>query len=201
MASNLALITYNEAKDILDLSNTEFDTNDNFVVDALIDAVTAAVEERIGAWVERPFDITISTPRPTTRVYLPSTDEQNPTWVAWPIRTVTSVIENGDPVDPSGYATGPWGVLTRRRSGFDVWWKTGRNNIRVVGTMGRVDATEQVPPVVKHVAAITLRHCWEQDRTVGQPLVEGAVSTPRAFSVPRRALDLVPKLVRTDGFA
>lgn len=209
MSSPLDIVTIAEARDLLTHDGSELGDRDERILARLVTSASLTLESRIGAVIIRNVDLRVDGPL-SVRLELHHGDDHP----GWPIKTITTLTETGTTLtaeNPDVTTHGPneyvidgagFGVVWRRAYGRDALWTPGRSNVRIVGTMGRWANIAAVPEHVKLAVAITARHLWEQDNTVGEPMEDGGgISPRRAYSVPARALHLVPYMTRPWGFA
>lgn len=182
--ADLDLLTFDEAAAALSRGAARLD--DDVAVDlaAVITAASVRLDHVIGAGVIRT--ITEARTARSTRVLLSS----------WPIVSITSVTNDGAAVTDYR-TTAKFGTLHR-----ECGWSCHPDAVEVTFTAGRAESTVDVESRIKVACQIVVRHMWEQDRTLGAAMVDQgiAITTPRSFSIPKRALDLVRDLTRPTIF-
>lgn len=188
----LDLLSTDEALSALARGAAAVTDADAIPLAAIITAASIRLDQLIGASVIRTVTAEVHTARRPS-ILLRS----------WPVVSIDTVTE--DDVELAATDTkleSEWGVL-RRVSGTSLSdWTTSPGGVVVTYDAGRVDSTAEVDARIKTAAQIVVRHMWEQDRTLGAALLDQSIqiTTPRSYSVPKRALELVRDLIRPTYF-
>jgi len=188
----LDLLSIDEGLAALPRGAAQVSDADAVPLSTIISAASARLDQRIGCSVIRAVDDERHTPR-RIPVLLRH----------WPVVELVSVAEDDVPlVAADTYLEPQWGVLRRVRCRSVADWTCTPGGVVVSYRAGRCGATADVDPRIKAAAQIVVRHMWEQDHTLGAAMTDQGfpLSTPRSFSVPKRALDLVADLVRPSFF-
>lgn len=198
--ATLDMITRPEALAILSREGADLSNVDEDELNRLITAASTELVRHIGASVKRPIVQQLNGGGHLVELEV------------WPIASITSVHEWVGTTDLTitervlGVANSnefiadrKFGRLRRTVSGRRYRWADGEQNIVVDYIAGRADTTTDVSEQEKRACAITVRHLWEQDKTLGMPMVDQ--QTARPWAVPLRAIQLCSELVRPTGFA
>ena len=111
-----------------------------------------------------------------------------------PVKSVTSVTDDGSLIDPSAYVlTASSGLIRLKTSLF-------------LGGVGEVVVTyvagsASVPALAQHATLETLRHLWSTQRgtSIRNPLNGDDYAPGTTFSLPQRAVELISKLASHNG--
>lgn len=172
------VVTLAEAKLQLNMTDTASDAE----LAVFISAASEAIEDYVGAVVQRPVTETFD--GGLEQVLLSKT----------PVASVTSVTDNGTVLASSAYRVSTAGVLSRVAGRFRLRFWDGVQSLTVVYVAGKVADTASVPQRVKMAALIIVQHLWETQRPAAQGPFSQASDDfdPRyAYSIPRRALELL----------
>lgn len=188
----LDLLSIDEGLAALPLGTAQVTDADAVQLSTIISAASARLEQRIGCSVFRTVDAEQHSPRRPPILLR-----------RWPVAELVSVAEDGVTLAATDTHLEPaWGVLRRVRYRGVADWTCTPGGVVVSYRAGRCGSTADVDPRIKAAAQIVVRHMWEQDHTLGAAMTDQGfpLSTPRSFSVPKRALDLVADLVRPSFF-
>lgn len=192
------------------------DTSNDTILVAMITAVSQRLDEAVGPVVVRnvadelhdggqPTITTRLRPIYSTPGVTLTTSDGSSTTTTWTAEGFADVSDQyGYLLAPSA-ETGLYSGRIRARSyGADARFPTGRSNVKVSYTAGRVAATTDVPERFKQAARVTLENWWQMIRTKGfQPesgeLDFAMTSFPR-FAVPWAAQQLLGDVWQDDDF-
>lgn len=194
-AGSRALVALDETKLHLNIaaSNT---TNDVELRDH-IEAVTDVIENIIGAVNRRTVVETRSgRGRPSLVLY------------EYPILSITSVLEHGQVVAPTGYSLDVESSILTRVSGYqDLYWLEGRNNIVITEVIGRVAINAAIQEAAKELARVNFRPQMGGTYTPFAGGVGDEFGPPTSgerrlgFYVPNRVMQMLTGSERPDGMA
>lgn len=184
------IFTLAQAKDQVNIAQSNT-TNDAELSGVYIPAVTAVVEDIVGAVIHRSVTEVFDGGR--AQLLLTTT----------PVVSITSVTEGGTVLDPVGYVVArDSGVLTRVAGVSAVACLPGMQSVSVAYVAGKAADVTLVEGNVRLAGLIILQHMWETQRpaAAGPFSQAGDDYDPRySFSIPRRALELLGEPV--GGFA
>lgn len=173
------IVTLADAKAQLNITDSSSDTE----LAGFISAVTATIEDHVGAVVNRSVTEEFDGGRDVVLL------------TSIPVVSVTSVTDSGSTVDVSGYKIDKnSGVLTRVAGPSPMTFLPGIQSVSVTYSAGQAANAAAVEGNIRLAALIMLQHLWETQRPAAQgPFSQGGDDyDPRySYSIPRRALELL----------
>lgn len=196
MADTLDVITLDEAKAYLNITQTTWDTE----LDDWITAVSRRLDALCGPIVVRTitseaWDGTVDGVRQTaiTLRYRPVSSVTSVTEYSSTTGTTLTVETNAAKTSSNYYLNTTTGVLTRRSGNRDYVFADGRQNIVITYVAGRYANTASVDARFKVAAGMMLANLWRREQgggtqTFGESDPFGLVAT---FAVPRAVEELL----------
>lgn len=184
--SQISIVSLDEVKSHLNIAQTT--TNNDEEIRRFIDAATDLCEQYVGCVLGRQTFISEKYDGNTDIIRL-----RNPRAMS-----ITSVYENGNLVDPTGYVLDPTGQRIQRLSYSTLMgpnyygvWAPGAQNIVISYVSGFINP----PPSAKQGVLEQVRHLWQTQRgstsVMGRGQNGDEYTAGTTYSMPRRVMELL----------